>query len=328
MSLISWWKFDNDLIDSIGGNNFTQPSGTIVFISGGYLNQAYTSNAVTYAIAPLSSIYNFTGSKQITFDAWVKPTFASSPPINFSFNNSGGTTLWYIRVAGTNTSIGTPAQVHTYPSGMQTSNWYHIVVKYNNGINTVFLDDVEVLATSGVVDTGPGTINSCSIIMDPDILNWYIDELKIYDDIGEVPPVTPSSLFNNTPLRPIISNKRISPYRLGSPDVVNIGVKLLNSNRLYRVKNIPIEFLIDYPTEWTVFASGYINNGVTNLYRSCDNITEISNCRGYSRALINGNYYNSNIIRLNFISSPDYTQNTVVEIPNEIVVFEGEYFTF
>jgi len=147
-----------------------------------------------------------------------------------------------------------------------------------------------------------------------------------WTEVGSSP--APISLFNPSTLRPIISNKRSTPYRAGTPDLINIGVKLLNSNRLYQSKNVPIEFLLDYPTEWTVFISGVVNNGVTSLYRSCDNITNIGNCRGYSRALINGTYYNSNIIRLNFNTTLSFDQNTIIEIPREIIVFDGEYFTF
>jgi len=126
----------------------------------------------------------------------------------------------------------------------------------------------------------------------------------------------------------VATNKRISPYKSASPDILNIGVKILKNNRLYNTKNILLEFFIDYPTKWTHFYSNLCSGGSITLTPVCSPIININNCLGYVRATIDNEYYRSNLIRFNFISSIEDTNNQLIIFPEEIAIFENEFFDF
>lgn len=130
-------------------------------------------------------------------------------------------------------------------------------------------------------------------------------------------------------IRPVISNQRVSPYRLGTSDLIKIKADMYNGNKKLQIKDILLELYLNYPSgEWIKYGEVSTNrNGSQLIQQSCVNFANINNCLGYVKATFNGRYYTSNTTRFNFITSGE-TTNSIIEMPDEIVVYENQYFTF
>lgn len=129
-------------------------------------------------------------------------------------------------------------------------------------------------------------------------------------------------------VRPIITNQRTTPYRLGTSDKIQVKVNLFNGNKQLSRLGIPVELYLNYPSGWIKFAEGTTDRlGSQLLTVSCVNINSIDNCLGYVKAIINRVDYNSNITRFNFFQTKEILNN-ILEIPDELIIYESQYFDF
>ena len=105
-------------------------------------------------------------------------------------------------------------------------------------------------------------------------------------------------------ISPVITNQRLSPYRAGSLDKIQVKTQIFVDQKLKPINqsNIPINLYMNYSGDWGIVASGITNRfGYCNLNHSCEDIPSIDFCLAKFETFINGSGYISNISRINFI---------------------------
>lgn len=127
-------------------------------------------------------------------------------------------------------------------------------------------------------------------------------------------------------IKPIIYNKRITPYKCYTSDKIQIGLKLLNNKKSVNIGNINPNLYLNYPTQWTLATDKTYSNGTISL--NSNNIYRINNCLAYISLNINNTTYNSNIIRLNFIPNDNIINNNYIIFDNSLFEFDSNLITF
>jgi PKD repeat protein len=102
-------------------------------------------------------------------------------------------------------------------------------------------------------------------------------------------------------LYPIITNQRISPYKLNTNDKIQIKFQIYKDNaQLSYLNDIPLTLKLNF-SGWQVYESGITDRfGSYTFHHLCSEIYDVNNCLTYGVAIINNEVYKSNIIRINF----------------------------
>lgn len=329
MALVSWYKGENNLIDSVG------PTSGVYWHGAGnwYDNNSFTSGVIDQAIlidfgdVPLgvgliisntSGTYNFDPSGSFSYSFYINvdsnPTYiqdffvisknepypyASSLPIFDCAIRLNNETI-VACVGNTCTPIG-----GTIP---YDDAWHKVLITYEIGNWRVWIDDIEtsngtyllIQNNYPVSDIGVGL----GIPMASFRLRFGLDELKVYSEA--VVPVIPTG---SKKLYSIICNQRRSPYLMNSTDKIQIKYNLYSNNKtkLSYLKNIPLELNLNL-SGWQIVNSGITDKfGGYTFHQSCSGIST-KNCLSYVSAIIDNEQYKSNVIRLNF-SSGNYIYN-------------------
>ena len=158
------------------------------YTSNGHLNQAYLSDKFRGVSASFNSDFNFASTKKVSIDVWVNIiyTIGMYTPLDFIFYDGNNSVGWKIRISPDNIifDFGGNLQTHAISPKLTGSTWYHVVITHDNGLNKAYLNDVEILPDVVINDTGMSLLNDIIWMkIEPSVLNWYIDELKIYDGI-------------------------------------------------------------------------------------------------------------------------------------------------
>lgn len=114
---------------------------------------------------------------------------------------------------------------------------------------------------------------------------------------------------------PILINKRLSPYRSLSNDIIQSNVKVYNKNRLINISGLAIELWMNYNSGvWQKVEDSSTNRyGIQTIYHACSGIENINCCLGYSKVTYNDVVYTSNTVRYNFIGNIDYVGYFIID---------------
>lgn len=130
---------------------------------------------------------------------------------------------------------------------------------------------------------------------------------------------------------PILTNSRISPYKLSSYDNIQLKAQVLKDNKIKPIylSNLPIDLYLNYSGSWFLAEQGVTNRfGYLNIYHSCINISGITNCLSKFTTIINGNIYESNISRLNFIKyNIEFGKDQYI-MPEDYIIFNNNFIVF
>lgn len=129
----------------------------------------------------------------------------------------------------------------------------------------------------------------------------------------------------------IATNQRVSAYRTGTSDLIQIKVQIYSNNRskISYLKNIPISLRLNY-NGWKTYDTGVTDKfGNFTFFHACDNIT-VANCQGYIIAIIDNKAYYSNVFRLNFsrvptLDTPTNVLYTLTNLENNFFKLEPEW---
>jgi PKD repeat protein len=104
-------------------------------------------------------------------------------------------------------------------------------------------------------------------------------------------------------LYPVATNQRVTPYKAGTDDQIQIKFQLFGDNRtrLSYLNDVPLKLKLNYNGWQSYETSATDNTGSQVIYHPCTNISGVSSCLGYVVATIDGKIYKSNITRFNFI---------------------------
>jgi hypothetical protein len=201
-TLVSYWKMNNDWIDSKGSNHGF-PAGNSAFTANAKMGSHAgtfdgTSDYVAVADPGVGSNLDFASGTSITISSWVKTNaigtwqtiISKGRTITGSNNNysirinSNGTIEFYFWNAG-------GWQEYVSYSPIAANSWYHIAVTYQFGVGStvqLYINGVPARGswTSGTGDVAPTITNEELRIGDlvgGEGLNGYVDDVAIWSSI-------------------------------------------------------------------------------------------------------------------------------------------------
>lgn len=112
-------------------------------------------------------------------------------------------------------------------------------------------------------------------------------------------------------LLPIVTNRKLYPYYGGSStDSLQIKFTLKSKNKPMHKSGIKAELWLNHKGSWSSYLVKYTNRyGIIDFSYPCTGMTQIDNCLAKVIVSYNGKTYDSNIIRLNFVTSISIVYN-------------------
>ena len=188
-NMISWWRAENNALDSVGANN-----GTFVgaaSYANGEVGQAFNLSGTNYVSVPDSPTLNF--SNAMTIECWLyrnavvgtwdpvvkKENIANNYGYAFEFNNNN--LLFWIYQGG-----GSPGWISSGGAvPIALSQWYHVAAVYDGGNLLCYTNGCLAAAypaTGGIL----ASTNQLCIGNDPGnrtsrFFNGLLDEVSIYN---------------------------------------------------------------------------------------------------------------------------------------------------
>lgn len=192
--LVSWWRAENDAVDSIGGNNGVW-NGTTAYAAG-QIGQAFSfDGGANSVIVPDSPALRL--STAFTMSAWVNPSAISSDAPNGIISKVGGESgnngyqmgLYHYR--GKNSVFycsfnapGEPWGANDVEGGnLPLAQWTFVSCTYDGSYLKVYINGVESGSKYIGSKTVAGSPASLRISGDDNNTVWFnglIDEVKIY----------------------------------------------------------------------------------------------------------------------------------------------------
>jgi hypothetical protein len=109
-------------------------------------------------------------------------------------------------------------------------------------------------------------------------------------------------------INPILSNQRVTSYRLDSHDSIQARIVLNNKSNLSALSNVSGEFYLNNTGSFVKCADFWTDRrGVANISYSCADIKNINSCAGYVKVTVDSQTYTSNLVRFNFTTMTDIT---------------------
>jgi hypothetical protein len=100
---------------------------------------------------------------------------------------------------------------------------------------------------------------------------------------------------------PILMNKRRYVYKRGG-DFLQTKFMIYGGKYLQYLPDLSVELWLNYEGSWQKYEDYTTNRyGMAHMRHATDYIPEIDCCLGIARVTINGQIYNSNIVRFNFV---------------------------
>jgi hypothetical protein len=172
-------------LDSSGNGNTGTPTGTTIV--DGRLGKARSFNGTTSDYINLGNIFDFSGTKPFTIEAWVYTNTVGTQRAIIGKFNANVAGQWYLRMDTTGKITfhreATPYIV-TSNTVLATSKWYHVAAVYDGAYNRIYINGVE---DASPVTTGSVTSNSTNVLIgsyynsNAIAYNWdgYIDEMRV-----------------------------------------------------------------------------------------------------------------------------------------------------
>jgi hypothetical protein len=273
--IVSWWRAENDALDSIGANNGTLSNG--VTFAAGEVGQAFSfSGALNQQVklAGSPSLNVGTGSG-LTIEAWIKPSnitnqmplvewndgsttgWGSHFWINVGFSGQGGPGCLYANLRDVNLadhSFFSPTAL------LSTSVWQHVALTYDAtlGVGQLFLNGTAV-ATANLGFFVPQTAPNLYLGFRPNQASYagLLDEIALYNRALTTNEM--AAIYSAGPLGKV----RTSPYLStlsGLPDAV-LGVGYAQAISAVSAAG-PLSYTLDsgtLPSGLTLNASGLLS---------------------------------------------------------------------
>ena len=127
--------------------------------------------------------------------------------------------------------------------------------------------------------------------------------------------MTSSGFIPKLNIKPIISNRRLAPYRLDSYDNLQVKLVVNHKDKLSYFNNAPVELYLNYTDVFVKYVDIVTNNfGMANISYNCKDIPKIDQCLGYVKVTVDSKEYFSNTIRFNFVEGSFVPTAEVLEI--------------
>lgn len=265
-------------------------SGNILFADGSY---------VASGSKVFSSAFNIGGSGVFFSDNYVKlyntKTYTTSALISPSARPGASGDTGFLIVIGFYTDFeGSPRSVVADEDGVQFTDYtYGPDIKswlwdFGDGQTSSEQSPIHFYSTGGVY-TVSLTVTS-------------VNDEQAYLSKENYITVT-EKLPGTLKIYPVATNQRVTAYRSGSDDKLQIKVQLFGNNKtgLSYLKDVPLMLKLNF-SGWQPYETDVTDaTGSQIIYHSCQDITSIDNCLGYVVATIDNKTYKSNIVRFNFV---------------------------
>ena len=277
-STVSWWKFENNVLDSRDANhgtmfNFTSGS----WVSGKYgSGLQFNSTNQTYVDIGNSTNLNF-GTGDFSVMTWIKYVNTPASSEIITKHDVGWTTWWYIEVNNDNIHFDSMTLTDdasiTKIGSYNDNQWHHIVVTRGSGTGILYVDGVE----AGSDSTYAGN---------PDSIGNLIIGGSPYNDMGYFFNGTLDDvrLFNY-----VLSADEVEMYynfTYGSPHIKQ-WVNVSSYNNTHIVYNLSVWVLNGYTT-MQAFEIGVDNSWGDNYTISLG--ANETNTSVFSRIFVRPNY--------------------------------------
>ncbi|MEK6918073.1 MAG: LamG domain-containing protein [Nanoarchaeota archaeon] len=181
LGLVSWWRMENNLQDSVGANSGTPQGGGVSYQTGKF-GQAVNLTSSSYISVPDSLSLN--PQNGITIAAWENSQSGDYPIVGKT-NYTNGVFLY-----GYQLTYGPGKDLHFRiassdlgSAGAPGSNWIHVVATYDESMMILYADGVSFntnINTNNILDsTDPLEIGHS--VRGPYFFNGKIDEVMIFD---------------------------------------------------------------------------------------------------------------------------------------------------
>lgn len=204
---------------------------------------------------------------------------------------------------------------------------------YNGYDNLIFQADYG-LPYSGA-GISPSVLGSGSAVvtisgLEYPVSGYVAGKGYVYGDrqiIYKATPAPPSGSAIGT-YTPILMNKRRYVYKIGR-DYLQTKLMIYKGKHLQYLPNLDAELWLNYQGAWQKYEDYTTNRyGMAHMKHSTDGIPDIDCCLGIARVTINGQVYNSNIVRFNFVEGVLGTYNIDAGSCSEVIVDRSSYDIF
>ena len=155
--LVSWWRGENNAVDSIGSNTGVLEGG--IGFAVGEVGQAFAFNAIIQDVhVPASASLNVGTNPGFTIESWLNPSDASQLHPIAEWNTAASWGVhFYIGAGGPGSlyanvvdSSGTWHQISTVTGIVPSNVWLHVALTYNkaSGVATIYQNGL-VVAQAG-----------------------------------------------------------------------------------------------------------------------------------------------------------------------------------
>jgi hypothetical protein len=326
MSIVAWWKGEDNFVDSIqpglpltAWNTAVDPRFTDGKVGRCFITDSRVGvlewDALTIGTEPdTQAKTNISSFETWELELYVKIAEQGTWCYIFqAYDFDGGddfiaATLdrvgdhYYIDIYNQDSSLTDYPLFDNLP--LVVGEWYKIRLKYTKASHLweLYIDDVLQTSSSGIyvqsVNDHNYTTYFAGVVWDgAPILN--VDEIKIMDG-SDITPSIDRRVVLKKDISPVLSNQRISPYRLNSYDKLQIKLKLNIRGKPSHLKNVPVELYLNYTNEFVKYLDTVTDsNGIANITFPCYNISDnIEFCIGYVKTTVNNIVYQSNPVRL------------------------------
>lgn len=211
-----------------------------------------------------------------------------------------------------NWSGGASNEWREYPqspsSGTQYTDDFYIDINHAtyNGYDNFILQAEGGLPYSGGITHAPRGTGTATVIIsgvEYPVSGYVAGVGRVYGNrqiIYKATPAPPSGSPIGT-YTPILMNKRRYVYKIGG-DQLQTKLMLYKGKHLQYLPNLDAELWLNYQGSWQKYEDYTTNRyGMAHMKHSTDGIPDIDCCLGIARVTINGQIYNSNIVRFNFV---------------------------
>jgi hypothetical protein len=193
-SLVSWWRAENNLLDTAGSNHGAADS--VILYGAGNVGQAFQQFPLVgggFVRVPASASLNVGAGNSFSLEAWINlpDTTTQYPLVEW---NSGGTIGAHLWANVVFSGIGTQGCVyasldnsvpHTFatPAVLQPATWHHVVLTYDKSSGAVIYVDGVARVQAAISGVTSATGYDLYIGKRPGSLEFsgLIDEVSLYN---------------------------------------------------------------------------------------------------------------------------------------------------
>src|SRR2546421_12601320 len=193
--MISWWKAENDYVDSADGNHGTQ-NGSVPFAPG-EVGQAFSFNGDPNNYVSIGNPSNLKPTGGITLDAWINLNNVDGDGragiiTKWGQGAEDNWAIWALQGEGgivlDSYVVTTSGQSNASGGSIPIGVWTHVALTYDaaSGTQTVYVNGVSVGTTSlppssTLIQTNADVCIGRECTSNPRPFNGLIDEVEVFD---------------------------------------------------------------------------------------------------------------------------------------------------